>query len=180
MLLQQLADTACPSSRGTAQVLTCKHVWWMAWLYDIVIRTWPCKQHASIGSFSHAQLCHASKGELQDHSMLTGLLMQVSSTMYNESSSRSHTIIRLRIESSSQAGAAGPATRSLSYLNIIDLAGSESAKVSCLSHVHSVQLLPGSCMVSMAALHIWPLSHSIEPAATVPQAGAGLASNCPS
>ncbi|KAK9812513.1 hypothetical protein WJX73_005189 [Symbiochloris irregularis] len=68
----------------------------------------------------------------------------VSSTTYNDASSRSHTIMRLRLESSTTAANStaplsnvnnaatprgGMPTRSLSYLNLIDLAGSESAKV---------------------------------------------------
>lgn len=53
---------------------------------------------------------------------------KVGNTSYNEYSSRSHTIIRLAIES----GAAGDqqGARTLSLLHLIDLAGSESARVS--------------------------------------------------
>ena len=62
------------------------------------------------------------------------MLLQVSSTAFNEGSSRSHTIMRLSIESSERPGPdADPrihVARTLSFLNLIDLAGSESAKVS--------------------------------------------------
>ena len=58
---------------------------------------------------------------------------QVSATAFNEGSSRSHTIMRLTIESSERPGPeADPrlrVARTLSFLNLIDLAGSESAKV---------------------------------------------------
>ena len=61
--------------------------------------------------------------------------MQVSATAFNEGSSRSHTIMRLSIESSERPGPdADPrihVARTLSFLNLIDLAGSESAKVCC-------------------------------------------------
>ena len=58
--------------------------------------------------------------------------VQTSATMMNTDSSRSHTILRLRLESSPRPDASDPMgmqPRTLSYLNIIDLAGSESAKV---------------------------------------------------
>ena len=53
-------------------------------------------------------------------------------TSYNEGSSRSHTILRVAVESSAAPGSAAAARgdpRTLSYLNLIDLAGSESARV---------------------------------------------------
>ena len=53
--------------------------------------------------------------------------------MFNEGSSRSHTIMRLSVESSERPGPdADPrihVARTLSFLNLIDLAGSESARV---------------------------------------------------
>ena len=59
--------------------------------------------------------------------------MQVSATAFNEGSSRSHTIMRLTIESSERPGPDHDprvnVARTLSFLNLIDLAGSESAKV---------------------------------------------------
>ncbi len=59
---------------------------------------------------------------------------QTSATALNEGSSRSHTVLRVSIESSPRAvdGAQGGAvlvTRTLSALHLIDLAGSESARV---------------------------------------------------
>lgn len=63
--------------------------------------------------------------------------MQVGATAYNEGSSRSHTLIRLSVESSERpdpdADPRAAVARTLSFVNLIDLAGSESAKV-CLSH----------------------------------------------
>jgi len=56
----------------------------------------------------------------------------VGATSYNEGSSRSHTILRVAVESSAAPGSAAAARgdpRTLSYLNLIDLAGSESARV---------------------------------------------------
>ncbi|KDD73431.1 kinesin, partial [Helicosporidium sp. ATCC 50920] len=54
---------------------------------------------------------------------------KTSATAFNEGSSRSHTIIRLQIEARQAPGAAGGAgSRVVSCLNLIDLAGSESAK----------------------------------------------------
>lgn len=57
---------------------------------------------------------------------------QVSATTFNEGSSRSHTLLRLSVESSVRPDVdADPdldLARTLSFLNIIDLAGSESAK----------------------------------------------------
>ena len=56
----------------------------------------------------------------------------MSATTFNEGSSRSHTLLRLSIESSVRPDVdADPnldLARTLSFLNIIDLAGSESAK----------------------------------------------------
>ena len=56
----------------------------------------------------------------------------MSATTFNEGSSRSHTILRLSIESSVRPDVdADPnldLARTLSFLNMIDLAGSESAK----------------------------------------------------
>lgn len=56
----------------------------------------------------------------------------MSATTFNEGSSRSHTLLRLSIESSVRPDVdADPnlsIARTLSFLNIIDLAGSESAK----------------------------------------------------
>ena len=58
--------------------------------------------------------------------------MQVSATSFNEGSSRSHTILRLSVESSERpdldADPNRSVARTLSFLNLIDLAGSESAK----------------------------------------------------
>ena len=58
--------------------------------------------------------------------------MQVSATSFNEGSSRSHTILRLSVESSERpdvdADSNCSVARTLSFLNLIDLAGSESAK----------------------------------------------------
>ena len=55
------------------------------------------------------------------------LLPQVSATTYNEGSSRSHTILRLTIESSERPDPDAPPSqhvaRTLSVLNLIDLAG---------------------------------------------------------
>ena len=57
--------------------------------------------------------------------------MQVSATSYNEGSSRSHTILRLTIESSERPDPDAPASqhvaRTLSVLNLIDLAGAHTA-----------------------------------------------------
>lgn len=58
--------------------------------------------------------------------------MKVSCTAFNEDSSRSHIICRLSIEVSDRIPDNEERTsvaRTLSYLNLIDLAGSESAKV---------------------------------------------------
>ena len=59
--------------------------------------------------------------------------VQVGATAYNEGSSRSHTLIRLSVESSERpdpdADPRAAVARTLSFLNLIDLAGSESAKV---------------------------------------------------
>jgi hypothetical protein len=60
------------------------------------------------------------------------LHVQVGATSYNEGSSRSHTILRIAVESRAAPGSAAAAhgePRMLSYLNLIDLAGSESARV---------------------------------------------------
>lgn len=58
--------------------------------------------------------------------------MQVSATSFNEGSSRSHTILRLSVESSERPDVDADfncsVARTLSFLNLIDLAGSESAK----------------------------------------------------
>ncbi|KAK9821387.1 hypothetical protein WJX74_007412 [Apatococcus lobatus] len=58
---------------------------------------------------------------------------KVGATAYNEGSSRSHTLIRLSVESSERpdpdADPRAAVARTLSFLNLIDLAGSESAKV---------------------------------------------------
>lgn len=60
---------------------------------------------------------------------------KVSATAANAGSSRSHTFVRVSVESSSSAAATGDeggediVTRRLSSLNLIDLAGSEAAKV---------------------------------------------------
>ncbi|KAK9816490.1 hypothetical protein WJX72_000928 [[Myrmecia] bisecta] len=57
---------------------------------------------------------------------------KVGATAYNEGSSRSHTILRLSVESSARPDADvdpnNHVARTLSFLNLIDLAGSESAK----------------------------------------------------
>ena len=59
-------------------------------------------------------------------------VLQVSATSFNEGSSRSHTLLRLSIESSQRpdvdADPNSSVVRTLSFLNLIDLAGSESAK----------------------------------------------------
>lgn len=66
-------------------------------------------------------------------SPLVLLPLQVSATAFNDGSSRSHTIIRLSIEASDRpehhADPNAPVARTLSFLHLIDLAGSESAKV---------------------------------------------------
>ena len=58
---------------------------------------------------------------------------KTSATAFNEGSSRSHTIIRLTLEASDRADDYTDPNarlgRTLSFLNLIDLAGSESAKV---------------------------------------------------
>ena len=54
---------------------------------------------------------------------------RVSATAANEGSSRSHTIVKVSVESTSTATATSGPTRRLSALNLIDLAGSEAAKV---------------------------------------------------
>ncbi|KAL3142364.1 hypothetical protein ABBQ38_002701 [Trebouxia sp. C0009 RCD-2024] len=57
---------------------------------------------------------------------------KVSATSFNEGSSRSHTILRLSVESSERPDVEADfncgVARTLSFLNLIDLAGSESAK----------------------------------------------------
>lgn len=57
---------------------------------------------------------------------------KVSATSFNEGSSRSHTILRLSVESSERPDVDADfncsVARTLSFLNLIDLAGSESAK----------------------------------------------------
>lgn len=62
----------------------------------------------------------------------TALVLQVSATSFNEGSSRSHTILRLSVESSERPDVEADfncgVARTLSFLNLIDLAGSESAK----------------------------------------------------
>ena len=77
--------------------------------------------------------------------------LQVSATAFNEGSSRSHTIMRLSVESSERPGPdADPrihVARTLSFLNLIDLAGSESAKVCCF-------------LASVATLHPAVLPHA--------------------
>lgn len=56
----------------------------------------------------------------------------MSATSFNEGSSRSHTILRLSVESSERPDVDADfncsVARTLSFLNLIDLAGSESAK----------------------------------------------------
>ena len=63
---------------------------------------------------------------------IANALLQVSATSFNEGSSRSHTLLRLSIESSERpdmdADPNSSVARTLSFLNLIDLAGSESAK----------------------------------------------------
>ncbi len=75
------------------------------------------------------QLCH----HLASAALSSGRCLQVGATSYNEGSSRSHTILRVAVESSVAPGSAAAARgdpRTLSYLkNLIDLAGSESARV---------------------------------------------------
>ncbi|PSC70283.1 Kinesin-related 11 [Micractinium conductrix] len=67
---------------------------------------------------------------------------KTSATAFNEGSSRSHTIIRITIEASDRAdGMTDPNLRlgrTLSYLNLIDLAGSESAKAE-ISRSHRME-----------------------------------------
>lgn len=57
---------------------------------------------------------------------------KISATAFNEGSSRSHTVIRLTIEASDRPEYSGDrdahVSRTLSYLTMVDLAGSESAK----------------------------------------------------
>ena len=75
---------------------------------------------------SHCQLVS------EDEPTLQVWYLQVSATSFNEGSSRSHTILRLSIESSErpdlEADPNCSVARTLSFLNLIDLAGSESAK----------------------------------------------------
>ena len=52
--------------------------------------------------------------------------VQVSATNHNEGSSRSHTLCRISVETHDRC--AGRGGRTLSFLNLIDLAGSESAR----------------------------------------------------
>ena len=63
---------------------------------------------------------------------IANVSLQVSATSFNEGSSRSHTLLRLFIESSERpdmdADPNSSVARTLSFLNLIDLAGSESAK----------------------------------------------------
>ncbi len=63
---------------------------------------------------------------------IANAFLQVSATSFNEGSSRSHTLLRLSIESSERpdmdADPNSSVARTLSFLNLIDLAGSESAK----------------------------------------------------
>lgn len=70
---------------------------------------------------------------------------KTSATAFNEGSSRSHTIIRLSIEANERAefssGSEGPdnrVVRTLSYLTMVDLAGSESARAE-LTRDHRVE-----------------------------------------
>jgi len=69
---------------------------------------------------------------------------KTSATAFNEGSSRSHTIIRLTIEASDRADMTvddgAQVGRTLSFLNLIDLAGSESAK----AQTQSTHRLEGS------------------------------------
>lgn len=53
---------------------------------------------------------------------------KVSATAYNEDSSRSHTICRLSVESSDRSSHEQGNSRTLAFFNLIDLAGSESAR----------------------------------------------------
>jgi hypothetical protein len=55
--------------------------------------------------------------------------VQVSATSGNDESSRSHTLIRVTIETTRQDEGGAGAERTVSTLCLIDLAGSESAKV---------------------------------------------------
>ena len=71
--------------------------------------------------------------------------------MMNTDSSRSHTIMRLRLESSPRPDASDPLgmqPRTLSFLNIIDLAGSESAKVRPTRRQHACAACASPGMVS--------------------------------
>ena len=93
--------------------------------------------------------------------------MQVSATAFNEGSSRSHTIMRLSIESSERPGPdADPrihVARTLSFLNLIDLAGSESAKVCCLlASVATLHLLSSLMQMPMPCI-CQPCSGSLLP-----------------
>ena len=63
----------------------------------------------------------------------------MSATSYNDHSSRSHTIIRISVETSPAPGTCDiGGARTLAVLNMIDLAGSESAKVGVLVRVLEV------------------------------------------
>lgn len=74
--------------------------------------------------------------------------VQVSATAFNEGSSRSHTIIRLSIEASDRpefnADPNAPIGRTISFLHLIDLAGSESAKVRRGGAGRGQWLMPGA------------------------------------
>ena len=75
-------------------------------------------------------------------------LPQVSATTYNEGSSRSHTILRLTIESSERPDPDAPPSqhvaRTLSVLNLIDLAGTHiNIQAACCGAVLHITLLPG-------------------------------------
>lgn len=85
---------------------------------------------------------------------------KTSATAFNEGSSRSHTIIRITIEASDRAdGLTDPNLRlgrTLSFLNLIDLAGSESAK----AEVNKNQRMEGS-FINKSLLTLGTVIHKL-------------------
>lgn len=62
----------------------------------------------------------------------------MSATLINNESSRSHTLCRISIEVNDKSGSGKG--RTLSFLNLIDLAGSESARVRLIPLFKLLQL----------------------------------------